>query len=330
MNVRDPLLSNINVHKAIRQAIDVRASSRRPTTASRRAPTRTIPRPWDWARRGAGLRSRRRQAKSYMQAAGVSKANVSALVDAAADRTAARVIQQKTSPRHRPDHEHQHSGAASFWEIPGRRWRPRQAPARLQLLRDQPSPYWSMRRGSPRGSNLWTGSSSSTSSSISFRQRASTSTSPAPQITSRSQQIFNAATPTWSGSPSSPTLRLQGVARRRVPARRRPDVLEIHRRLTRAALHASRVAERDGARLHVPASHHDVFVIVLIMTFLALLSHLVPGDPVPLLLGARAPQALVLQVRHNVPGQARTRPGLLLFVNALHGNLVDDFASQRR
>ncbi len=72
------------------------------------------------------------------------------------------------------------------------------------------------------------------------------------------------------------------------------------------------------------------FVIVLIMTFLALLIHLVPGDPVRLLLGARAPQALVLQVRHQmyldrpVPAQV-----YYFFVNALHGNLGVDFASQR-
>jgi ABC-type dipeptide/oligopeptide/nickel transport system permease component len=42
------------------------------------------------------------------------------------------------------------------------------------------------------------------------------------------------------------------------------------------------------------------FVVVLIMTFLSLLIHLVPGDPVRLLLGAKAPEQLILQVRHQM------------------------------
>ncbi len=72
------------------------------------------------------------------------------------------------------------------------------------------------------------------------------------------------------------------------------------------------------------------FVVILIMTFLALLIHLVPGDPVRLLLGAKAPEQLILQVRHQmyldkpVPAQV-----YYFFWNALHGNLGVDFASQR-
>ena len=72
------------------------------------------------------------------------------------------------------------------------------------------------------------------------------------------------------------------------------------------------------------------FVVVLIMTFLSLLIHLVPGDPVRLLLGARAPEQLILQVRHQmyldkpVPAEV-----YYFFWNALHGNLGVDFASQR-
>jgi peptide/nickel transport system permease protein len=72
------------------------------------------------------------------------------------------------------------------------------------------------------------------------------------------------------------------------------------------------------------------FVVVLIMTFLSLLIHLVPGDPVRLLLGAKAPEQLILQVRHQmyldrpVPAQV-----YYFFWNALHGNLGVDFASQR-
>ena len=72
------------------------------------------------------------------------------------------------------------------------------------------------------------------------------------------------------------------------------------------------------------------FVVLLIMTFLSLLIHLVPGDPVRLLLGAKAPAALVQQVRHQMlldrplPAQIST-----FFVNALHGDLGVDFQSQR-
>ena len=72
------------------------------------------------------------------------------------------------------------------------------------------------------------------------------------------------------------------------------------------------------------------FVVVLIMTFLALLIQLVPGDPVRLVLGAKAPEELVQSVRHDmyldkpVPAQV-----YYFFTNALHGDLGVDFQSQR-
>ena len=62
------------------------------------------------------------------------------------------------------------------------------------------------------------------------------------------------------------------------------------------------------------------FVVLLIMTFLALLIQLVPGDPVRLVLGAKAPDNWSSQVRHDmyldkpVPAQV-----YYFFTNAVHG-----------
>ena len=42
------------------------------------------------------------------------------------------------------------------------------------------------------------------------------------------------------------------------------------------------------------------FVVIIIMTFLALLIQFVPGDPVRLVLGAKAPEAQVQAVRHQM------------------------------
>jgi peptide/nickel transport system permease protein len=72
------------------------------------------------------------------------------------------------------------------------------------------------------------------------------------------------------------------------------------------------------------------FVVLIIMTFLALLIQFVPGDPVRLVLGAKAPASLVQQVRHEmyldkpVPAQV-----YYFFADAVRGNLGVDFQSQR-
>jgi len=72
------------------------------------------------------------------------------------------------------------------------------------------------------------------------------------------------------------------------------------------------------------------FVVIIIMTFLALLIQFVPGDPVRLVLGAKAPEAEVQAVRHQmyldepVPAQV-----YYFFRDAVHGNLGVDFQSQR-
>jgi len=72
------------------------------------------------------------------------------------------------------------------------------------------------------------------------------------------------------------------------------------------------------------------FVVIIIMTFLALLIQFVPGDPVRLVLGAKAPEAQVQAVRHEmyldkpVPAQV-----YYFFKDAAQGNLGVDFQSQR-
>jgi peptide/nickel transport system permease protein len=72
------------------------------------------------------------------------------------------------------------------------------------------------------------------------------------------------------------------------------------------------------------------FVVLIIMTFLALLIQFVPGDPVRLVLGAKAPDSVVQQVRHDmyldkpVPAQV-----YYFFTDAVRGNLGVDFQSQR-
>ena len=72
------------------------------------------------------------------------------------------------------------------------------------------------------------------------------------------------------------------------------------------------------------------FVVLIIMTFLALLIQFVPGDPVRLVLGAKAPESAVQAVRHEmyldkpVPAQV-----YYFFINAVRGNLGVDFQSQR-
>jgi peptide/nickel transport system permease protein len=72
------------------------------------------------------------------------------------------------------------------------------------------------------------------------------------------------------------------------------------------------------------------FVVIIIMTFLALLIQFVPGDPVRLVLGAKAPEAQVQAVRHQmyldkpVPAQV-----YYFFKDAAQGNLGVDFQSQR-
>src|SRR5579871_3051402 len=70
-------------------------------------------------------------------------------------------------------------------------------------------------------------------------------------------------------------------------------------------------------------------VILLVMTFLAVLIHLIPGDPVTILLGPRANPALIAQVRHQMDLDKPITTQIVDFIgNAVQGNLGNDFLSQ--
>ena len=73
-----------------------------------------------------------------------------------------------------------------------------------------------------------------------------------------------------------------------------------------------------------------VAVLVVVMTALALLVHVIPGDPVRLIMGPRASEQLAAQVRQQmglgdpVPMQVAT-----FFLDVLRGDLGSDFVSHR-
>lgn len=69
--------------------------------------------------------------------------------------------------------------------------------------------------------------------------------------------------------------------------------------------------------------------VVLVMTFLAVLVHLIPGDPVRTILGPRANPELVAQVRHQMElDRPVPRQVFDFVVNAFQGDLGTDFLSQ--
>ena len=72
-----------------------------------------------------------------------------------------------------------------------------------------------------------------------------------------------------------------------------------------------------------------VLVIVLVMVFLALMVHLVPGDPAKIILGQRATPQLIAQVRAQM-GLSKPVPAQVwdFIVGAVQGNLGTDFVSQ--
>src|SRR5579859_3387412 len=70
-------------------------------------------------------------------------------------------------------------------------------------------------------------------------------------------------------------------------------------------------------------------VILLVMTFLTVVVHLIPGDPVTILLGPRANPALIAQVRHQMELDRPIPTQVVDFIgNGLQGNLGNDFLSQ--
>jgi peptide/nickel transport system permease protein len=69
--------------------------------------------------------------------------------------------------------------------------------------------------------------------------------------------------------------------------------------------------------------------VVLVMAFLAVLVHLIPGDPVRTILGPRANPELVAQVRHQMElDRSVPRQVFDFVVNAFQGDLGTDFVSQ--
>lgn len=72
-----------------------------------------------------------------------------------------------------------------------------------------------------------------------------------------------------------------------------------------------------------------ILVVVLSMIFLALLVHIVPGDPVKIILGPRASDALSQLVRHEMELDQPVHIQVWHFLtNGLQGDLGNDFASQ--
>lgn len=70
-------------------------------------------------------------------------------------------------------------------------------------------------------------------------------------------------------------------------------------------------------------------VILLVMTFLAVLVHFIPGNPITILLGPRANPALVAQVNRQMELEKPIPTQIVDFIgHALQGNLGTDFLSQ--
>jgi peptide/nickel transport system permease protein len=71
-----------------------------------------------------------------------------------------------------------------------------------------------------------------------------------------------------------------------------------------------------------------VLVVLVVMTFLSTISHLIPGDPVKLILGPRASEAMSIRVREEM-GLDKPVPAQVLdfVVNALRGDLGRDFTT---
>jgi peptide/nickel transport system permease protein len=72
-----------------------------------------------------------------------------------------------------------------------------------------------------------------------------------------------------------------------------------------------------------------VVVVLLATTFLASLSHIIPGDPVKLILGPRASEAMSARVREEMGLDKPVPVQVLNFIaNALQGDLGRDFATK--
>ncbi len=157
MNVTDPFLSNINVRKAIRQAIDVPGILAAAYDGVWQRANAIIPQAMGlgyWPQAPTYDRDVAK-AKSYLSAAGVSGGKVSlTIIDAPADRTAAQVIQQNladiglTVTINVQD-------AATFWEIPGQGGGGTNRQLVYNYYVTEPDPYWSMEWWVTSQKSLW-------------------------------------------------------------------------------------------------------------------------------------------------------------------------------
>ena len=157
MNVKDPVLSNINVRKAIRQAIDVPGILTAAYDGVWERARAIIPASMGlgyWADAPEYSRDVAK-AKAYMQAAGVSSAKLSfTCVDASADKTVAQVVQQNLADIG-IDVSINVQDAAAFWDIPGTGG----GGAKRQLVYSyyvtEPDPAWSMEWWTTDQIGLW-------------------------------------------------------------------------------------------------------------------------------------------------------------------------------
>ncbi len=157
MNVTDPFLSNINVRKAIRQAVDVPGILAAAYDGVWQRANAIIPQAMGlgyWPQAPTYDRDVAK-AKSYLSAAGVSGGKLSlTIIDAPADRTAAQVIQQNladiglTVTINVQD-------AATFWEIPGQGGGGTNRQLVYNYYVTEPDPYWSMEWWVTSQKSLW-------------------------------------------------------------------------------------------------------------------------------------------------------------------------------
>ena len=208
MNVTDPFLSNINVRKAIRQAIDVPGILAAAYDGVWQRANAIVPQAMGlgyWPQAPTYDRDVAK-AKSYLSAAGVNRGKVSlTIVDAPADRTAAQVIQQNladiglTVTINVQD-------AATFWEIPGQGGGGVNRQLVYNYYVTEPDPYWSMEWWVTSQKSLWNWCEwSNKQFDQLFEQGATTlDTAKRTQTISRCSRS-GTPTPTWCGSPSSRT-----------------------------------------------------------------------------------------------------------------------------
>jgi len=157
MNVKDPVLSNINVRKAIRQAIDVPGIIQAAYDGVWSRANAIIPKNMGIGYWAAAPQYDRdvAKAKAFMQAAGVSSAKLTfTCVDASADKVAAQVVQQNLKDIG-IDVTIDVQDAASFWTIPGTGGGGDKRQMVYSYYVTEPDPAWSMEWWTTDQIGLW-------------------------------------------------------------------------------------------------------------------------------------------------------------------------------